>query len=101
MRYVMEDMARTLKSAREARGLSQRELGRRAGVPQGHISRIESGAVDLRLSSLIALARALELEPTLVPRRAMAAVQAIVRGTDLADSEGSARPAYSLDDDDA
>ena len=38
------------------------------GLPQGHLSKIESGLVDLQLSSLIELTCALDLEVTLVHR---------------------------------
>lgn len=79
MSYAIEEIAETLRSAREERGLSQRELSARSGVPQGHISKIENGTVDLRLSSLVELARALDLELTLVPRKALPTVQTIVR----------------------
>ena len=79
MSYLIEDIAKTLKTVRERKGLSQRALSARSGVPQGHISRIENGAVDLRMSSLVALARALDLELTLVPRKAVSAVKLIVR----------------------
>ena len=82
MSYTTEHIARTLKAARESKGLSQRALSKKAGVPQGHISKIENGAVDLRLSSLIALARALDLETTLVPRKTVPAVQSIVRNVE-------------------
>jgi transcriptional regulator with XRE-family HTH domain len=43
-------------------GLSQRELSQRSGLTQAQISRIENGAVDMRISSLLALARELGLE---------------------------------------
>lgn len=79
MTYVIEHIARALKAARGGKGLSQRALSRMAGVPQGHISKIENGAVDLRLSSLIELARVLDLEVTLVPRKAVPAVQLVIR----------------------
>jgi len=79
MNYITEEIASNLKAARESKGLSQRALSEKSGVPQGHISKIENGAVDLRLSSLVALARALDLELTLVPRRAVPAVKSIVR----------------------
>ena len=79
MSYAIQEIAGNLRSAREARGLSQRELSARSGVPQGHISKIENGTVDLRLSSLVELARVLDLELTLVPRKALPAVQTIVR----------------------
>jgi transcriptional regulator with XRE-family HTH domain len=79
MAYKIEHVAKTLQAAREAKGISQRELSQLAGVPQSHISRIESGVIDLRLSSLIEIARVLGFEMTLVPRKALPAVQAIIR----------------------
>ena len=57
MNYAIEHIARTIKAARETKGLSQRALSEKAGVPQSHISKIESGAVDLRVSSLVELGR--------------------------------------------
>ena len=93
MTYATEHLAGTLKNARRAKGLSQRALGKMAAIPQGHVSKIEAGAVDLRVSSLVELARALDLELMLVPRKTVPAVQSIVRGD-------AARPAYSLEDDD-
>jgi predicted transcriptional regulator len=80
MDYGNEPILHALKEARQEKGLSQRELSARAGVPQGHISKIESGLVDLKLSSLIALARILDLEVMTVPRNLVPAVQAIMRG---------------------
>jgi transcriptional regulator with XRE-family HTH domain len=74
-----EDIADTLRLARADKALSQRELGERTGVPQSHISKIEQGAVDLRVSSLRAIANALDLEIALVPRKAMPAVKSIAR----------------------
>ncbi len=81
MNYNTEYIASTLRFAREARGLSQRELSVTSGVPQGHISKIENNAVDLRVSSLIALARVLDLEPMLIPRKSVPAVQSIASST--------------------
>jgi len=78
---MTEYIAKTLRKARENKGLSQRALSKKGGVPQSHISKIESGAVDLRLSSLIELARVLDLELALVPRKAVPAVQSIVRSS--------------------
>ncbi len=79
MSYNLEHLSNRLREARIAKNLSQRDLSKLAGVPQSHISRIESNQVDLRLSSLIAIANALDLEVTLVPRKAMPAVQSIAR----------------------
>ena len=79
MTYATEHIAPTLRSAREARGLSQRALSAKVGLPQSHISKIENGTVDLRVSSLVELARVLDLELVLVPRKAISAVHAVVR----------------------
>jgi transcriptional regulator with XRE-family HTH domain len=68
-----------LRDARAAKGLTQRDLGERVGLPQSHISKIEHGAVDLQFSSLTELARALDLELKLVPRQALPAVEGVVR----------------------
>ena len=81
MNYATDYIATTLKNARKAKGLSQRALSELAGVPQSHISRIETGGVDLRASSLVELARVLDLELVLVPRKSVPAVNSIVRST--------------------
>lgn len=52
------DAADTLARARHRAGFSQRELARRAEVPQSTVGRIESGAVEPRISTLGALLRA-------------------------------------------
>ncbi len=98
MRYETLDIARRVRQGRIARNLSQRELSQLSGVPQAQISRIESGLVDLRFSSLVALANALDLEVTLVPRQAMPAVKSIL-GTFGDQGSGESRPAYTLDED--
>jgi transcriptional regulator with XRE-family HTH domain len=98
MAYSTEQIARALKAARLAKGLSQRALSELAAVPQSHISRIESGHVDLRISSLAEIARALDLEVTLVPRMHLSAVRSIIRpGSAGAEPR---RPAYRLAEDD-
>jgi transcriptional regulator with XRE-family HTH domain len=78
MTYATDEIIENLKTARERTGLSQRDLSARIGVPQSHISKIESGGSDLRLSSLIEFARALDHELVLVPRKLLPAVEAIV-----------------------
>ncbi|MCY4551439.1 MAG: helix-turn-helix transcriptional regulator [Defluviicoccus sp.] len=100
MTYANEPIARALRDARQARGLSQRALGAKAGIAQGHISKIENGAVDLRLSSLVELARVLDLDLVLVPRKAVPAVDAIVGrsdGTTPASARASRRSLDALE----
>jgi len=85
MTYLNDQTLKSLREARRRKGLSQRELSAKSGVPQSHISKIESGAVDLRVSSLVALARALDLELELVPKKTVPAVKSIVRISASAD----------------
>ena len=99
MSYVLEHIADALKTARKQKGLSQRALSAKIGLPQSHISKIESGAVDLKTSSLIAIARALDLELFLVPRRLVTTVKGLSRRESvLADDKQTVVPAYRLDD---
>lgn len=116
MDYSLAHFSERLREARIAKNLSQRDLSKLAGVPQSHISKIESSQVDLRLSSLVALANALDLEVELIPRSAMPAVQSISRQVaakkvtmlrnQLLQSSAAhnalaeAKPAYSLDEED-
>jgi len=79
MGYATDHVVSAFKKARVRQAISQRELSARSGVPQAQISRFESGAVDIRLSSIVALARALDLEVELVPRNALPAVETIIR----------------------
>jgi transcriptional regulator with XRE-family HTH domain len=94
MYQPMDEISKALRAARERKGISQRQVGRMAGIPQGHISKIEAGAVDLRVSSLIELARSVDLEPMLVPRRLVPAVRYLMRP----EPRVPVPPAYSLDE---
>lgn len=106
MSYVAEQILESLRDARVRKGFSQRELSARSGVPQSHISKIESGSVDLRISSLIALARVLDLELFVAPRKSVPAIQSIIRSSQnvnhngLDDEGEQVSPAYRLDGDD-
>ncbi len=115
----MNDIISKLKNARKALRISQVELGERIGLPQSHISKIESGKSDIQLSNLVQIARALDFELQLVPKKAIPAVQSIIRSTmqhrlspkvHLDDENKDNKnlqllnvpssPAYSLDNDD-
>jgi len=82
MTEALHDIATAIKAGRIAKNLTQRELGERVGIPQSHLSKIEKGSVDLKLSSLVEIARALDLEFKLVPRQALPAVESSVRAHD-------------------
>jgi transcriptional regulator with XRE-family HTH domain len=81
-RSGLEPLANTIRQVRQQKGWSQRELSARAHVPQAQISRFETGSVDPQVSTLIELARTLDLELTLIPRAAAIAVGAAVRSAE-------------------
>lgn len=97
---LLDLISRSLRNARAASGLTQRELGERVGLPQSHVSKIEQGVVDLQLSSLAELARALDLEIRLVTRSALPAVDGMIRSLAISDGSPVQQPALTLGDDD-
>lgn len=72
-----ETLGVQLGRARQARKVGQGELARLLEISAPNLSRIENGA-DFRVSTLIELARALKLEPLLVPKEYVPAVRAII-----------------------
>jgi transcriptional regulator with XRE-family HTH domain len=75
--HDLPSLATLIRAARESKGLTQRELSSRVGIPQSHISKIEHGRVDLQTSNLMQIARALDLELALVPRSILPAVETL------------------------
>ena len=100
MNYLSEDIRKSLKAARHNKRLSQRALSAKSGIPQSHISKIESGTVDLRVSSLVTLARILDLELVLVPTSLLPAIRLLSHDTSSLSSLQEPTPAYQLDDTD-
>jgi transcriptional regulator with XRE-family HTH domain len=85
-----------LRQARLDQQLSQSELAGKVDLHQRQISDLERAAADPRLSTLLNVARALELELVLVPRHLLPAVHALYR----ARIDAGNRPAYVLADED-
>ena len=79
MVYSIEELTNRLKSARQKKGLSQRAFAKIAGLPQSRLSKIENGLVDLQTSSLLEIARTLDLELMLIPRQTVPAVNSLIR----------------------
>lgn len=82
-----EAMRQTLKAVRLNRGWSQAELGQRIGLPQMHISSIETGKIVPRFNTLLDLARILDYDLLLVPRSLVPTVQSLVRDHDRGEVE--------------
>jgi len=80
-----------VRQARRAKGWSQRDLSARTHLPQAQISRIENADVDPQVSTLIELARALELDLQLIPKSALVAVEATVRSTEARSEERASK----------
>jgi len=79
MTNTVEQLADRLTAARRRANLTQAALGAKVGLAQSHVSKIERAAVDPQTSSLVELARALDLEVMLVPRQLVPAVHALER----------------------
>ena len=71
--------AHALREARRSLGLSQEELARRAGLSRLTVQKLEAGAIDPRVSTLVVLLRALELELVLGPTAYKEPVETFVR----------------------
>jgi transcriptional regulator with XRE-family HTH domain len=92
-----EDLRLKIKEARVKRGWGQRELGAQVGLPQPHISAIESGEIVPRFDTLLDLVRVLDQDILLVPRALVPAVQSLIRAQkEPAGSEE--RPLYATED---
>jgi HTH-type transcriptional regulator / antitoxin HipB len=81
-----------LVAARKERGISQMELARRTGIKQGNLSRIENRQGDPLTGNLVEIARALDLEPMLIPKQYVPAVLAIISD---ASEDAAEIPAYA------
>ncbi len=81
MAYKTEHITQQLRTTREARKMSQRELSARSGLTQSHISQIERGTMEPGLSSLVDVARSLDLEIVLAPKKLMPAIRNILDST--------------------
>jgi transcriptional regulator with XRE-family HTH domain len=90
-----------LIAARQVRGWSQRELAGKVGLPQAHISAIETGKVTPRFDTLLDLVRVLGFDLLLVPRTLVPAVQSLVRDyrqSDGRSTDETERPLYAADE---
>ena len=68
-----------LRQARRAAGLGQREVARRAGIPQPTLSRIERGLASPRFDTLDRLLRECGLELDLVRRPGLDVDRTLIR----------------------
>lgn len=57
-----------IRAIRNGLRMTQAQLARRAGMPQSHVAKIETGKVDAQLSTLRKILRAMFCEMVLVPK---------------------------------
>lgn len=93
MKYT-ETIILDLKKARQKKGWSQQVLAEKLGLPQSHISKIESGKISPTISNVIQIARVLNLELMAVPAFYVGAIQSLCQPT----TSYEQKPAYTLDD---
>lgn len=91
-RELPQGLRKALITARRQRGWSQAKLGEQVGLPQMHISGIETGKVVPRFDTLLDLVRVLAYDLLLVPRELVPVVQALTR-------DRSSQPARVLSED--
>jgi transcriptional regulator with XRE-family HTH domain len=56
-------LGQNLRAARKKLGLTQEQVAERSGVQAGEVSRIESGKRDPQISTVLKLAKAVEVRP--------------------------------------
>lgn len=95
------DIRSQLKEARTNKRWSQREFGRNLGIPQMHVSEIESGKIVPRFDTLLDYVRSLDHDLVLVPRTLVPAVLALIREHKASSKtdEDEERPLYAVSDD--
>lgn len=56
-------MGARIRKLRQARGLSQAELARRAKITREYLNKVEAGRYDITVGVLLRLAKALRVKP--------------------------------------
>jgi transcriptional regulator with XRE-family HTH domain len=101
LQSLPDDLRREIRERRKAKGWSQEELAKKAGLAQRHISAIETGKVVPRYDTLLDILRVLDRDLILIPRELLSAVQALIRDHRNRTAHGytEERPLYAVDED--
>lgn len=99
-----ENIRAGIKAGRVERGWSQAQLGEKVGLPQAHISGIETGRVVPRFDTLLEILRVLGRDLVLVPSSLVPVVSSLVREQRNRRAHGveqEERPLYAVSEDEA
>jgi len=96
----MDTLYKQITAARKRVKMTQAELSAKAGIAQGDISNIEREQVDARLSTIIRIAMALDLDLIAVPRAHKNKVLNIIRDESETPEDLSLLERYGVPDDD-
>ncbi len=91
---IMNKIIQSLKDRRLKLKLNQSEFGNKMGMPQSHVSKIEKGLSDPRLSTISDMARLLGQELVLIPIERLSIVNALINQDD------EQQPMWNVDKDD-
>lgn len=89
----MNKIIQLLKDRRLELKINQSDLGKKMGMPQSHVSKIEKGLSDPRLSTISDMARLLDQELMLVPREKLSIVNVLI------DQDDEQQPMWNVDKD--
>lgn len=92
-RAAFTPVGQIFRDTREQKGLTQRALADSLALRQRQISDLERAAMDPRFSTVLDVARALDLEVALVPRHLVATIESLQRR-----EQGSSTPMYALEE---
>jgi predicted transcriptional regulator len=90
----MNKIIQSLKDRRLELKINQSDLGKKMGMPQSHVSKIEKGLSDPRLSTISDMARLLDQELILVSREKLSVINALINQDD------EQQPMWNIDKDD-
>lgn len=86
---TFSEIGTILRERRIELGKSASELAALAGIERSTLSRIESGKTNPSWALVLALGQALDMQPVLVPRQRLRAVEAVVRMNESAEAPPS------------
>ncbi|TAM77715.1 XRE family transcriptional regulator [bacterium] len=78
----VSDIGAVLRDRRKELGKSAAAVSEALGIPRSTLARVESGRTSPSWGLVLGLSQALDLQPVLVPRERMTAVETVVKMSD-------------------